>query len=70
MTDKTVASPRPQWGYSFEHDAALNLCRSRREPCPFGCVKDGAPNCWYHFTQAECEPAQIVLGTMEGTHER
>jgi hypothetical protein len=37
-----------KYGFSQRHDAALDACITSGKPCPFGCVKDGAPNCNAH----------------------
>src|SRR3990172_7008619 len=37
-----------KYGYSQRHDAALDACITSGKPCPFGCVKNGAPNCYAH----------------------
>lgn len=52
--------PRSVYGYSLHHDAALTLCQEKFRACPFGCVKDGAPNCAWHVAQLDCEPARIT----------
>jgi hypothetical protein len=46
--------------------AALSLCRREYGTCPFGCAKDGAPNCATHILgtitggRPECEPGRRV----------
>lgn len=52
---------KTQYGWTARHDAALNLCVARFSTCPFGCAKDGAPNCAYHVQLVECEPAVQVI---------
>lgn len=50
----------PIFGYSHRHDAALTLCIAEYGTCPFGCAKDGAPNCVYHVQRRECDPAKVT----------
>lgn len=50
-----VEIPMPKYGMSWHQDFALELCRSSMSTCPFGCTKDGAPNCHYHVIALECE---------------
>ena len=52
-----------QYGYSFRHDAALNLCIAEFGTCPHGCAKDGAPNCDWHVAMNDCEPARRTADT-------
>jgi hypothetical protein len=55
------------WGWSKRHDRALELCRSQYGTCPFGCGKDGAPNCYAHVVGSsggenygQCEPGRVT----------
>lgn len=61
MTKQTTMPPK--YGYSFRHDAALNLCIAEYPTCPFGCSKDGAPNCEWNVASNRCEPAQRTADT-------
>lgn len=45
---------------SFYQDEALALCVEAYGVCPFGCVKDGAPNCNYNVRELLCEPARVT----------
>lgn len=57
-----LISTRPRWGYSLRHDRALDLCIAKFPSCPFGCAKNGAPNCDWNVAANRCEPAkQTVL---------
>lgn len=61
----TVVQPikaTSKYGFGSAHDAALDLCRAEHGTCPFGCAKDGAPNCAYHVLRCECEPAKRIAG--------
>lgn len=56
-----TSDPRPPvYGYSHYHDAVLALCIGSYRGCPFNCAKDGAPNCFHHVAEQECEPAQAL----------
>ena len=58
MTD----TPAPTiYGYTHHHDAALKLCQVMFGVCPFGCAKDGAPNCAWHVGRLDCEPAKMTV---------
>lgn len=50
-----------KYGFSLQHDRALDLCKSSYPTCPFGCAKDGAPNCAHNVHEARCEPGKRVL---------
>lgn len=50
-------------GYSHHQDVALALCRKKYGTCPFGCTKDGAPNCHANVTgilDRQCEPGKLT----------
>lgn len=51
---------QPKYGFSLKHDTALDLCRKSGTVCPHSCAKDGAPNCFYFVSRAECEPAREI----------
>lgn len=57
---KPTPPPLPvlQFGASARHDRILLRCIASGTPCPFNCVKDGAPNCVHHVALRECPPAQ------------
>lgn len=42
-------------------EQALTLCIAEYGTCPFGCAKDGAPNCGVHVRAGECEPGRQAL---------
>ena len=52
------------YGFSAHHDRALSLCRQAFGLCPFGCAKDGAPNCDAHVrgiaNVPQCEPGRVT----------
>ncbi len=58
----------PKYGFSFHQDRALDLCKAQFGPCPFGCAKDGAPNCDTNVRGAsvpgyparQCEPGRLT----------
>lgn len=48
---------------SHHQDIALALCIERFGVCPFGCGKDGAPNCHANVTGwagQQCEPGRLT----------
>ena len=49
------------YGHTPRHDAALALCIAHYATCPFGCAKDGAPNCAWHVGRLDCGPAQAMV---------
>jgi len=56
--DEQSSLLEPIYGFSFHHDLALKLCIAEYPTCPFGCGKDGAPNCANNVRQNRCEPAK------------
>lgn len=50
----------PRWGFSYYHDRVLDWCRANYRTCPFNCAKNGAPNCFHHVAEQECEPSKAV----------
>lgn len=60
---KKNPTPQPQfeYGFSARHDAVLDHCRASFGTCPFGCAKDGAPNCYRNSVlEQRCEPGRSV----------
>lgn len=51
----------PRWGFTKRHDRALDWCITHYGRCPFGCAKDGAPNCFHNVANNECQPAQMTV---------
>ena len=55
-----------KYGFSIHQDLALALCIEKYGTCPYGCVKDGAPNCDAHVRNiglaegAQCEPGKLT----------
>jgi len=53
-----------KYGFSIHQDLALALCIAKFGTCPYGCAKDGAPNCDAHARNiglaegAQCEPGK------------
>ena len=46
---------------SIHQDLALALCQREYGACPFGCGKDGAPNCHANvvgYGGVQCEPGR------------
>lgn len=59
MTTPDLFTPPPtKYGYTLRHDTVLDWCIANSGACPFGCAKDGAPNCVYHVQRRECDPAR------------
>lgn len=56
-----IGEEHPKYGFSFEHDQALDLCIAEYPACPFGCTKDGAPNCYANVMERRCEPGRKVI---------
>lgn len=49
--------------FSHHQDIALALCIERFGTCPFGCGKDGAPNCHVNvtgFDRRQCIPGRLT----------
>ena len=46
--------PVTKYGFSLEHDQALDRCRAERNTCLFGCTQDGAPNCYHNVNTGRC----------------
>lgn len=65
MAKRTTQPPPPQFGWSARHDRALRQCIAKHGTCPFGCVKDGAPNCFANVSEGRCAPAQETVQTPE-----
>ncbi len=59
MTAKQ-ATPKSKYGWSVQHDRALDLCIASYGTCPFGCGKNGAPNCYAIAVGivTQCEPGK------------
>lgn len=57
-----------KYGFSELHDEVLDYCRWHYLSCPFGCTQDGAPNCYHHTVNLECQPAKDInkLKKMKG----
>jgi hypothetical protein len=62
-------SVKLKYGRSLRHDRAVDHCRSLSAPCPFGCVKDGGPNCLHNVWQGQCLPAQATAISSPGNTE-
>ncbi|MBK8113235.1 MAG: hypothetical protein IPK44_01300 [Candidatus Accumulibacter sp.] len=58
----------PIFGYSHRHDAALTLCIAEYGTCPFGCSKNGAPNCEWNVAMNRCDPARETFNTWTVTY--
>lgn len=63
MKPKTIAAAGHGEGegprtFSWHQDLALAACQARHPVCPFGCVKDGAPNCDFNVRTLDCEPGR------------
>jgi hypothetical protein len=41
-------------------EVVQGLCRSHYPVCPFGCGKDGGPNCRQNIIDVACQPAKEV----------
>ena len=56
-----------RFGYSSHHDAALTWCIENRGQCPFGCDKEGAPNCAYNVSILRCDAARATVHLVDDT---
>lgn len=66
--DEKVIIFRPKYGYSWLHDAAVDLCLESPHPCPFGCGKGGAPNCSVNVSELRCDPARRSIEAARKRH--
>lgn len=41
-----------------QDEEVLDACIARYPRCPFGCAKDGAPNCGANIQNLRCDPAR------------
>ncbi len=62
--------PRSAFGFGWHHEAALTLCQQDYHACPFGCTKDGAPNCAVNVSELRCEPARQTLEQARQKHQQ
>jgi len=61
--EKEETAMKTKYGFSAYHDQVLDLCRAKYGPCPFGCVKDGAPNCFSNVSNLDCPPSRAITFT-------
>jgi hypothetical protein len=55
-------TPRSKYGHSLLHDRAVEICAQSHTVCPFGCARDGGPNCAYNVEGRGCDPALRAAG--------
>lgn len=67
--------PPTKYGFSIHQDLALALCIEKFGACPFGCVKNGAPNCDANVRglvegRQPCEPGRLTAQTATMAEKR